>query len=112
IRIHFERGADRGISEAIKTAERLWSAQAAWQRKVDLFAVKELLPLKNESWLGDGEAKLSPQEFRARMELVSITVGDSGQFEFWHDDGDLFWGHSIQICGTLDDGLTDADIPG
>jgi hypothetical protein len=29
-----------------------------------------------------------------------------------HDDGDLFWGHSIQVTGTLDEGPTDADISG
>ena len=74
--------------------------------------MKELLPLKNESWLSDDEAELTAMDFKARMELVSITVGDNGRFEFWHDDGDLFWGHAIQIDGNLRDGLTDAGISG
>jgi hypothetical protein len=112
VAVHFEKGEDNDISGAVKTAESLWSDQAAWKRKVDEYAVEKLLPLKNDTWLGEDEAELSPKEFKARMKLVSITVAEDGQFEFWHNDGDLFWGHSIQISGNLDDGLTRADIPG
>jgi hypothetical protein len=46
------------------------------------------------------------------MRLTSITVGHGGRFTFWHEDGDLFWGHSITVSGTLAKGPTDADIPG
>lgn len=112
IDINFENDEGEGIGDAIKTAERLWLDQTAWKRKVDDFAVKELLPLKNESWLGEGEPELTAMDFKVRMTLSSITVGGDGRFEFWHDDGDLFWGHSIEITGNLKDGVTDADIPG
>jgi hypothetical protein len=27
--------------------------------------------------------------------LEAIQVLRDGEFEFWYDDGDLFWGHSI-----------------
>jgi hypothetical protein len=46
------------------------------------------------------------------MKLTSISIGSEGTFEFWHNDGDLFYGHSIQIGGSLAKGLTRADIPG
>jgi hypothetical protein len=46
------------------------------------------------------------------MRLKSVTVYPDGSFDFWHDDGDLFWGHSIQVSGDLLDGPTHADIPG
>ena len=46
------------------------------------------------------------------MRLTSINTYPEGGFEFWHDDGDLFWGHYIQVSGSLDEGLTSADIPG
>ena len=112
IELQFNKGEDDGIAGAIETAETLWAEQAAWKRKVDDFAVKKLLPLKNDSWLGEDEAELTPKEFKARMKLLSISVSSNGRFEFWHDDGDLFWGHSLQISGNLKDGLLDADIPG
>jgi hypothetical protein len=74
--------------------------------------VEKLLPLKNDSWLGENERELTPADFKKKMKLQSINVAGDGSFEFWHDDGDLFWGHSIQIRGKLKDGLVDADIPG
>jgi hypothetical protein len=46
------------------------------------------------------------------MTLESITVTPDGSFDFWHNDGDLFYGHSIQVSGNLSQGPTHADIPG
>ena len=74
--------------------------------------MKELLPLKNETWLEEGESPFSAEKFKSRMMLQSISIYPNGDIEFWHDDGDLFWGHSIQISGSLDEGLSEADIPG
>lgn len=112
IELRFEKDEADGIAEAINTAETLWENQAAWKRKVDDFAVEKLLPLKNESWLDEDEADLSPADFKAKMKLQSISFAKNGRFQFWHEDGDLFWGHSIQITGNLKEGLTNADIPG
>lgn len=42
----------------------------------------------------------------------NFEIKPDGQFEFWHNDGDMFYGHSIQISGSLKEGLTDSDIPG
>jgi hypothetical protein len=112
IELHVQPDNKRRVDAALKTATSLWSNQAAWQRKVEEFAVKELLALKNEDWLGDSETKVTAKEFKKRMKLVSINVAGNGRFEFWHEDGDLFWGHSILIRGNLKKGLIDADIPG
>jgi hypothetical protein len=71
-----------------------------------------LLNLKNDNWLDDGEDEVTAEQFIEAMRLESIAVYPDGSFVFWHQDGDLFWGHSIQICGSLSEGLTDADIPG
>jgi hypothetical protein len=97
---------------ALRTAHALWQKQGEWNRRVRNFAVEELLPLKNDTWLDEGETELSPDEFKDRMTLESITVNPDGSFDFWHNDGDLFWGHSIQISGSLSEGPTHADIPG
>jgi len=112
VRITFDTDDSQDISAGLKVAEKLWNDQSTWKTKIDAFAVQELLPLKNDNWLGDDEAPLTPEQFKSRMTLESISVHPDGSFEFWHDDGDLFWGHSIQISGSLDEGLTQADIPG
>ena len=83
-----------------------------WKENVDDFAVKKLLSLKNDVWLGEDESPLNADQFKSRMTLQSVSIYPDGEIEFWHDDGDLFWGHSIQISGSLGEGLTDADIPG
>lgn len=75
-------------------------------------AVQELLKLKNDFWLSDGEAPVSADEFKGLMDLTSIAVGANGDTTFWHDDGDLFAGHSIEVCIDLNDSCIHADIPG
>ncbi len=112
IRINFHIDEESDISSGLEIAGKLWDHQEAWKQKVDAFAVQKLLSLKNETWLAEDEAPLNPQQFIARMTLQSISIHPDGNFEFWHHDGDLFWGHSIQISGSLEEGLTEADIPG
>lgn len=112
VEVSFECGADNDITDAMKTAESLWAEQTVWKKKVNDFAVEKLLPLKNENWLQENEAKLSQKQFLSKMDLQSITVSEEGQFTFWHNDGGMFGGHSIEIAGSLTKGPTHADIPG
>jgi hypothetical protein len=100
------------LTAALEVARALWNDQAGWSERIQAYAVAQLLPLKNDSWLDDDEEPLTPAQFRARMRLESITVEPDGDFIFWHNDGDLFCGHTIQVVGNLQDGPTDADIPG
>lgn len=97
---------------ALEAASRLFADQAEWDCRIKEYAVEKLLPLKNDSWLDEDEAQMSAGMFLSRMTLETIVVKETGRFSFWHSDGDLFWGHSIQISGSLSEGLTDADIPG
>jgi hypothetical protein len=100
------------LQEALKTAHSLWETQDMWNQRIRDYAVQELLSLKNGDWLGDDEAEITADQFKDRMTLEAITVYPDGSFVFWHDDGNLFWGHCIQISGSLSEGPTDADIPG
>lgn len=110
IRVTFPEEKDRVPDDALKTAESLWSDQAGWKKRIDEYVVKELLELKNDTWLDEGESELTAAQFIATMELTSISISYDGEFEFWFDDGNLFWGHSIMVSGNLQEGLTDAGI--
>ena len=112
IEIHFQKSIDGTIALALDAARRLWPDQAEWKRKVDEFAVMDLLSLKNETWLDEDEKPVTVTEFKERMRLTAIQFTRDGKFEFWHEDGDLFWGHAIVVAGNLHDGPTKADIPG
>jgi hypothetical protein len=112
IKLRLEPEAHGDLTGALKTAHSLWEDQTGWHQKIQEYAAAKLLPLKNRLWLDDDEADLTADEFLQKMSLESITACAEGRFEFWHSDGELFWGHSIQINGTLADGPTRADIPG
>jgi len=104
-------GAD-SVEEPLAVAAQLWDSEEEWNIKIVDFAVKSLLPVKNEAWLDEGEAELDADQFKKRVTLESITVYSDGAFEFWYDDGDMFLGHVIMVVGSLVGGLDRADICG
>ncbi|MBP9165342.1 MAG: DUF2262 domain-containing protein [Leptospiraceae bacterium] len=87
--------------KVIEYAKQICLNQNYWTDKVELCAVKNLLDVKNSSWLEENELDLTENEFRKRLTLESIIVKDLGDIEFWFNDGDLFWGHSILVRGNL-----------
>jgi hypothetical protein len=100
------------MERSLATARNLWADQKNWQKRITDCAIAELWELKNESWLGEDEAEVTAAEFAARMQLQTVSVDADGLFDFWHHDGELFWGHVITVAGSLDDGPTGADIYG
>ena len=111
VEVSFHVDQNNNIDAGLKVAETLWQHQDSWKERIEDYAVQELLMLKNENWLEEGQDTITPVEFKKLMKLQSIVFYPDGDFNFWYDDGDLFWGHSIAISGNLE-GLKDADIPG
>ena len=111
IEISFESGGDRDISNQLEVANELFAQQLEWSKRVNDFALEQLLHVAND-WRETEVETITADEFLGRMSLNSISFKRDGSFEFWHSDGDLFFGHAIQISGSLSDGLTYADIPG
>lgn len=106
-------GEDDDLAAALAAARALWDDEAGWHRRVQDHAVAELLELKNENWPDDDDAPpLTPDEFRARMRLETIAVTPEGEFEFYHEHGDLFWDHVVQVGGSLREGVTHAGVEG
>ncbi|UKN03461.1 DUF2262 domain-containing protein [Paracrocinitomix mangrovi] len=93
-------------------AKTVVSDQTEWSKKINSGIIKDLLNLKNTSWLEDDEPTISEQDFLDKISLETITFYDDGSFEFWYNDGDLFWGHSIQVDGSINDGIDRATIVG
>jgi hypothetical protein len=97
---------------ALKTARLLWNSQSDWDRKIYDCAIQKLLKIKNDSWLQSGDEKVTSQNFKDKMALEAVIVAADGEFEFWFEDGDLFWGHSIRVDGSISEGPTNAGIEG
>ncbi len=112
ITLTLEAGNDERLHASLTTARALWRDQSVWAARIEEFAVQRLLAIKNEAWLEPGEVPISAQTFRACIVLESVSAAPDGRFEFWYEDGDLFWGHAILVSGTLADGPTLADVVG
>lgn len=106
-------GSKAGEAKAcLPTARAIWDSQPVWQERIVNYIVAQLLGLKNDAWLDEDETEFNAEAFKSRLTLNSINVGADGSFEFWFDDGNLFWGHSIRVSGSLSKGPTFAGIEG
>ena len=75
------------------------------------YITKKLLKLKNDLWLEEDEKEVAKKEFKARMKFTSLYVF-SESANFYFDDGDLFWGHTIEVTVNQNLEFTDANIVG
>jgi hypothetical protein len=112
IQLYLSRKGCEDEQALFELAERLWKGQKRWDKHVRDFAAQKLLELKNGLWLGEEEKEFTPRRFKQRMTLESIVVNPDGLFEFTYHDGNLFWGHVIQVSGNLSQGATHAGIAG
>lgn len=100
----------------VEQAKALMADQKGWDEKVRSFAADQLLEQAND-WARDAAEGEEPEEitreqFMERMELDAVQISADGRFEFWFNDGDLFWGHAIHVTGSLDQGPEMAQMEG
>ena len=100
----------------VEQAKALMAGQKGWDEKVRAFAAQELLDQAND-WAQDAAEGEEPEEitreqFMERLELDAVQISADGRFEFWFNDGDLFWGHAIHVTGSLDQGPEMAQMEG
>ena len=82
-------------------------------------AAQTLTAQANE-WLADNdqtdrEAEKDPiteDEFARRILLTEFTVSPGGRFTAYYNDDDMFWGHSVEVSGSLKKGITYANLAG
>lgn len=101
----------------IKAAYELFNNEDKWNDLIENYIVKELLELKNEDWCdeddyGNEMPPLTSEEFKARLKLDIIKINNNGDFDFWYDDGELFFGHTIYASGNIEKGMDEATIMG
>ncbi len=100
----------------VEQAKALMADQKGWDEKVRSFAADQLLEQAND-WARDAAEGEEPEEitreqFMERLELDAVQISAGGRFEFWFNDGDLFWGHAIHVTGSLDQGPEMAQMEG
>ena len=63
----------------------------------------EMIALKNDTWLGENEETgkeelpITAKEFRIRISIESMVFHEDGSSTIYCNEGDVFWGHLIEI---------------
>ncbi len=97
-------------------AKKLVVEQETWDKTMREFAAKKLTALAND-WLDEDEENndakpITEEAFADRIALSEISITSSGSFTAYYNDDDMFWGHTIEIHGSLKKGIANANISG
>ena len=113
ISLYVDKDNKSGITKAKKALKILVSEQKKWDADLCSFAAKKLTKLACE-WAESEEeaAEITEESFAKRISLSLIWMTSGGSFSAYLDDDDLFFGHSITVCGSLKKGIVSADIEG
>jgi hypothetical protein len=113
ISIRLLTDAENSVASALKRATNLVGELEYYARLAKEYAAEGLLQLKNETWFDDeDEDPLTPDRFQQRMTLESIHIDSEGEVSFYHNDGDLFWGHCILVTMNSENRFIGAEIAG
>jgi len=116
-KVHLSLSVDKdnksGITKAKKLLKTIVLEQEKWDADLRSFAAKELTEFACEWAESEEEATLITEEsFAKRISLSLLWVTSGASFTAYLDDDDLFFGHSITVCGSPKKGLVSADIEG
>jgi hypothetical protein len=103
---------DEAIDYSLERCRNLVANITAYAEKAKQYAAERLLELKNETWLDDNETPLTSEQFKDRIILESIVISPEGKLDFYHNDGDIFWGHCVLVSIDKDDQCIEANIAG
>jgi len=97
-------------------AKKLVVEQETWDKTMREFAAKKLTALAND-WLAEDEENndakpITEEAFADRIALSEISITSGGSFTAYYNDDDMFWGHTIEIHGSLKKGIANANISG
>ncbi len=107
-----DEGTRECAPEALSAFERIYAAQAEWDKKAREYAAKELTELANDWRQDDDDHVITRAEFARRIGTPCVTVDDEGGFQFMYSDDDMFWGHTVAVFGSIEEGFSEAIIEG
>jgi hypothetical protein len=111
IAIRLSTDEANSVASALKRATNLVGDLEHHAQLAKEYAAEGLLKIKNETWIDD-EEPLTPAQFQQRMILESIWIDSDGEVSFYHNDGDLFWGHCILVTMDSENNFIGAEIAG
>ena len=112
IKIRLESSHAEEPVKAMKWAKVFLDAEDTWSARIGEFVVEQMLDMKNGEWRDDDETEITGAQFLKCIVPTSLDLTEEGDFTFWFDDGDLFFGHTIMVGGDIDHGPRDASLFG
>lgn len=97
--------ANSSVDTAWAAARPLLDAAVEWTERFVSASVEQLLALKNSRWLDETEAPVTAEEFRQRLVPKTLVSTADGELLFYFADGDLFFGHQIEVSASAVGGV-------
>jgi hypothetical protein len=104
-------GDEPDLDACAAGAEAMLANAAVWQAEMTARAYASMYPNWDAVWRED-DPPLTEAQWQARLTLDALSVTANGRFTATFADGDLFWGHAIEVSGSLAEGATDAVMVG
>lgn len=100
------------LTPALRRAREVLHEFPAYHHLAEAYAAQELLPLKNDLWLEEDEPLVTEIEFKQRLTPEALVFYAEGDVVFYYQDGDLFWGHTVELMLDAADRFIHAVIAG
>ncbi len=97
--------------KVLEIASSFWSAKESWSKRIYDYVLANLFNRTDGLWLDGGVDMLTPDLFKRRMKVETITLYPDSSFEFWYKDSEQFLRQPIIVYGNLHDGPIEVDIP-
>ena len=110
--IHLAAVGQKEFDAAAARAVHVTSSLDDYARRAKEYAAERLLKIKNNGWLREGESPVGADEFKEKLSLQELVFRRYGAVDFYHRDGNLFWGHGVVVSLDGGDNFVNADIPG
>lgn len=109
-------GEDRESWETVcDAARRMLLEMEKWDSDMRAFAAEKLTSLANE-WQDNDEdnevAHITEESFAERIALTELTFSFEDFFTAQYHDDNMFWGHAVEVDGTIENGTECANIVG
>ena len=98
------------IEPAIEKAINIFLQLSQYANDAKQYAVDKLLDLKNQTWLEKNEMLVTSEEFKSRLSLESLVFSPDKTVSFYFDDGDLFFGHQLEVLMDENNQFKEASI--
>ncbi len=99
-------------TRARNAAKKFLAEQQMWDKSMPMFVAQQLLQDALE-WQESDEKPLTVMKFAKRITLTHLVITSGGSFTAYFDDDDIFYGHTIEVCGSVSKrSFKSADIAG